>query len=250
MVTRDRVALAERAVHCLIAQRWPARELVVVDDGEADYGPMLARYHDRLPIRYLRIEPEPGRKLGELRNVALEACAGDYVAQWDDDEWYHPERLATQVEALERDRLDAVVLDWTLMHVDADGLREHLYRADVGAGTPGTIVHRRTSVRYPNLARAEDSEFLRRLARRGRVGSIDRSGSHLFVRCFHGGNTWQRGHFLRRLRRTPSGLAAYLVDRARGRPLTAHPAFRLDPRERAAATAFLAESRALGLVPG
>ena len=33
MVTKDRPGLARRAVRCFQAQRWPARELVIVDDG-------------------------------------------------------------------------------------------------------------------------------------------------------------------------------------------------------------------------
>ena len=99
MVTRDRVALARRAVRCLAAQTWPAVELVVVDDGDADYAPMLAEFEPRLAIRYLRLTPQPGRYLGALRNLALEAARGELCAQWDDDEWYHPDRLRAQVAA-------------------------------------------------------------------------------------------------------------------------------------------------------
>jgi glycosyltransferase involved in cell wall biosynthesis len=247
MVTRDRARLAQRALACCAAQTWPSIELVIVDDGAEDYEPVLAPFRDRLAIRYLRLAPDPSRKLGGLRNLALDAAAGDFCVQWDDDEWYHPERVAAQMAAIERLRVDAVVLKWTLMHVDSPDLGAHLYRADAGAGTPGTILHRRTAIRYPNLRRSEDARFLDAFARRSRVGVLGRDDSHLFIRCYHGANTWEAAHFHKRLRRTPLGLAHYLLARLRG-DIRTHPAFRLTTRERRAATDYLSESRALGLL--
>ena len=57
MVTRNRVDLARRAVTCFEAQEWSDKELVIVDDGDDDYTPMLAPFIARgLTIRYHRIE--------------------------------------------------------------------------------------------------------------------------------------------------------------------------------------------------
>lgn len=166
-------------------------------------------------------------------------------AQWDDDEWYHPERLATQVRAVQAGAI-ACVLKATLMHVDTPALAGLPYRADAGHGTPGTIVHRRTDVRYPNLSRNEDGVFLDRLARRGRVAVLDASHSHLFIRCFHGANTWDQRHFERRLRRTPIGALHWALARLRG-DLRRHPQLRLTPAERGTIDAFLADGRHHGL---
>jgi glycosyltransferase involved in cell wall biosynthesis len=248
MVTRNRARLAERAIECFAAQTWPEteRELVIVDDGDEDYTPLVAR-HRRLRIRYHRIEASPDRRLGDLRNMALDLADGDLCAQWDDDEWYHPERLERQVEELERTGALAVVLRDTLMHMDTARMVDHPYRADAGKGTPGTILHRRTWVRYPSLGRAEDSEFLRALAREAAVAVLpDRA--HLFIRCFHGDNTWNERHFVRRLWRTPMGAARSAGALILAGDLRAHPAFRLGPAERAAADEFLAHSRRLGVL--
>ena len=238
MVTRDRVALARRAIACLVAQTYRPIELVVVDDGDADYAPMLAAFADRLPVRYLRMAPQPGRHLGALRNLALDAAAGELCAQWDDDEWYHPDRRRRQVDALAGGAV-ASVLRWTLMHVDTPAWRDLPYRADAGRGTPGTIVHRRTAVRYPNLRRSEDARFLEAIAATGRVAVLGRGDSHLFVRCFHGGNTWDEAHFKKRLRRTPLAAAHYLWARLRG-DLRRHPQLRLTGAEAAAIAALRA----------
>jgi len=246
MVTRDRTTFAARAVRCLAAQTWREVELVVVDDGDQDYAPVLDPFRARFPIRYVKLRPEPGRYLGELRNVALAEARGELCAQWDDDEWYHPDRLATQAAAL-RGGAAASVLKWTLMHVDTAAMTGLPFRADAGQGTPGTIVHRRGSARYPNLRRNEDARFLEAIAKTGDVAVLGAEHSHLFIRCFHGGNTWDEGHFRKRLRRTPLGAAHYLLARLRG-DLRHHPQLRLTPRERDAVATFVADSRALELL--
>jgi glycosyltransferase involved in cell wall biosynthesis len=257
MVTRDRVRLAGRALRCLAAQTWPAVELVVIDDGDQDYEPVLAPLRARMTVRYCKLRPEPGRRLGALRNLALDEARGELCAQWDDDEWYHPDRLTVQARAVlpgtartgeasgptrSADDAIACVLKATLMHVDTAALAELPYRADAGLGTPGTIVHRRTALRYPNLARNEDGEFLAALARRGRIAVLDRSHSHLFIRCFHGANTWEARHFERRLRRTPIAALHWVLARLRG-DLRYHPQLRLTDDERRTIDAFLADGR-------
>jgi glycosyltransferase involved in cell wall biosynthesis len=247
MVTRDRTRLARRALDCLAAQTVDDLELVVVDDGDEDYGPLLAHYRDRMRVEYVRLAPDPLRRLGGLRNIALDAATGAYCVQWDDDEWYHPDRIAVQLREIERHDALGVILDWTLMHVDRPDLAHLAFRGACWGGTPGTILHRRTSVRYPDLPRAEDTKFLRALRRSGRVWRLGREWSHLFVRCFHGTNTWQQTHFLERLRRTPLDWVHYL--RARwANDITLHPAFVLEPREHRALAGLLADSQRLRLL--
>lgn len=248
MVTRDRAELARRALHCFAAQSWQDKELVIIDDGNQDYEPMLAPYREAFEIRYVKVPEDPEVRLGGLRNRALDEARGEFCIQWDDDEWYHPERIAVQMRAAHEQKLDAVVLKWTLMHMDTPDLVEKPYRADAGGGTPGTILHRRTKARYPNLRRAEDSEFLDQLRGSMRVGVAAGDHSHLFIRCFHGDNTWDARHFLKRLRRTPAGLAHYLKARLWDRDIFRHPAFLLGPLERQAVTDFLAHSRQMGLL--
>jgi len=230
MVTRNRASLARRAVACFANQTWPHRELVIVDDGDQDYRPMLAEFDDLgLDIRYIRRRSAPGVRLGDLRNTSLDLAAADWCIQWDDDEWYHPERIATQMSAVAGHT--AVLLRWTLMAIEGgrhDGLA---FRADAGIATPGTVLHRRDAARYPSLARGEDSVFLREIRSAGSVKVLGREASHLFVRCFHGANTWDEQHFLRRLHRRPIDWPSYAVARWWHHDLSRHRACGLDERE-------------------
>ncbi len=248
MVTRNRTRLARRALKCFAKQTWTPKELVVVDDGSEDYEPILAPFRDRFPIRYHRLKADPSRRLGALRNVALDLANGAYCAQWDDDDWYHPRRLTAQVEAIERQNLDASVLRWTLMHIDSPAFVEHPYRTQLRRGTPGSIVHRRTAVRYHNLSRREDSIFRRELAAAMRVGIVQPPHSHLFIRCFHGANTWEVAHFTERLHRGVRNTIHYGIARWIRRDLLMHPLFHLTRLEREAVHQFLEDSRELDLL--
>jgi glycosyltransferase involved in cell wall biosynthesis len=247
MVTRDRSRLARRAIECFLSQTWANKELVVVDDGHEDYTPVLASHRTRHPITYERLPPDPGRTLGAARNVSLELARGDYCVQWDDDEWYHPARLAVQMAAI-ADGADAVVLKYTLMHLDTPDYIAHPYRCSLRGGTPGTILHRRSNVRYPELRKNEDAIYLDRHRAAGRVATLGSAQSHLFIRCFHGENTWNREHFLRRLHTTKLDKLRHFVAVRLRRDLFSHPAFQLATREREAFEHYLSQSRAVGLL--
>jgi len=248
MVTKNRLLLARRAVECFTQQTWQNKELVIIDDGEADYAPMLDAYRSTAPIRYFRIEPQPGARLGDLRNISLDRAEGEFIAQWDDDEWYHPERLERQMAAISTG-LDVAVLRNTLLHVDRPGIVDHLFRTAMAAGeTPGTILQRRADVRYRNLARAEDTEYLARLGETMRVGVLDTPHSHLFIRCFHGRNTWDLDHFEGALRTTRRDTLSFYVAKYLRRDLRHHRAFQLSELERDTAQRFLKHSRDLGIL--
>jgi glycosyltransferase involved in cell wall biosynthesis len=248
MVTKNRPYLAKRALQCFANQSWESKELVIVDDGEESYESVIEPYRERFAIRYHRVSPAADRYLGALRNVTLDLAEGEFCAQWDDDDWYHPDRLAVQMRAIEHQRLDAVLLRWTLMHLDTPEFLEHPYRTQLRRGTPGTILHRQTPLRYPNLPRSEDSVFRRELGRSQRLGIVDQLHSHLFIRCFHGANTWEIEHFTERLHRSFLDKTRYFRARFIARDLFSHPLFQLTPAERHAVRLFFEESRELGAI--
>jgi glycosyltransferase involved in cell wall biosynthesis len=245
-VTANRPGLLRRAVRCFNRQTYPHRELVVLDDGDADLTPALQDVPSE-QLRYHRIPRQPENVLGALRNRTLDLAEGDYLAQWDDDDWYHADRLAVQVAALE-EGADACALAATLMHLSTDGFLLHPYVGHLGGGVPGTIVHRRDdALRYPAQRRAEDSVYLDAWRVR-RYEELPDSYAHLFIRTFHGANTWEVSHFHRRIRNSPARLASYGWYRWVRRDLFAHPRFRLSDVAREAFELYLQDSFELGLL--
>ena len=246
MITADRRQLCKRAIRCYRRQTYANKELVVVDDGREDLEPLLAE----LPsdeVVYVRLEKRPENVLGQLRNVALDAARGDFVAQWDDDDWYHPERLERQAAPL-LEGYDACTLSGALMHLDTTEFLLHPYIGYLRDGVPGSIVHRcDPEVRYEGMRKGEDTVYLKAWTRR-RYTKLDASEVHLFIRCFHGNNTWDAAHFLRRMRNTPPDSIAYAWHRFVRRDLFRHNRFQLDQKAREAFEMYLDDSYELGLL--
>ena len=246
MVTADRRAFCRRSLRCFNRQTYPNREIVVVDDGQQDLRPALADIPED-QLRYVKLSSDEDHVLGALRNVGLEAATGDFIVQWDDDDWYHAERIERQAAALQQG-YDACSLHGALMHIDAPEFAEHPYVGYLQDGVPGTIMHRRDlSIRYPEQRRAEDTVFLDQWRNRDHV-RLSGSNAYLFIRCFHGGNTWDKSHFLTRIHNTPKDLVLYMWHRFIRGNLFGHPRFQLSDPMRDAFRQFLDDSRQLNLL--
>lgn len=243
MVTANRRRLAERSVDCFLAQRYPNRELVIVDDGTEDYAPILSQIPADRVIHH-RLPKNPATTLGELRNLSLDIARGQLMSHWDDDDWFDPERLSRQMAAI-GDKA-AAWMPAALMHMDDPAWIDRPYVGYFKGGAPSTILHRRRDdIRYPRERKGEDSTFRDHFVRLGSV-LMDVDDAGLLIRCFHGQNTWDRDHFEKRVALRPQDVVEWRVRRLVGRE-AGYSAFRLSPRQRASFDAFIAHSRSLGL---
>src|SRR6201996_3466374 len=194
MPTRQRPEFAVRAARYFLAQDYPAKELLVLEDGT----PSLT---GRLPadsrIRYVATRAA-ARSIGAMRNEACRLASGEIVAHWDDDDWYGPERLSRQVAPIAAGAADITALRDSLM-LDLPTwrfwrcrpeLHRQLFVRDVAGGT---LVFRRRiwaeKARYPDWSLAEGAAFLDQAVRRGaRLQPVNAAGVFVYVR--HGANTW------------------------------------------------------------
>jgi glycosyltransferase involved in cell wall biosynthesis len=95
MPTFNRGAFIRESVRMFLAQDYPHRELIVVDDGTEPIAHLLPQ-DDR--VRYFRLTSK--LTIGAKRNYACKVARGEFIAHWDDDDWYPPFRLSRQVQAL------------------------------------------------------------------------------------------------------------------------------------------------------
>jgi glycosyltransferase involved in cell wall biosynthesis len=81
------------ALESVLAQSWPPDEIIVVDDGSSDDGPVIVGEMAKLhPITLLR-KPNGGQS--SARNFAAEHCRSSHIALLDQDDIWHPGHLAT-----------------------------------------------------------------------------------------------------------------------------------------------------------
>lgn len=111
-------AFLEDAVRSVLEQSHPVAELLLVDDGSSDGSTELAvrlaeRYSDR--IRYLCHPSHSNRGMSASRNLGLARATGDYVGFLDGDDVWLPDKLAQQLDILEREPEAGLVYGRTLI---------------------------------------------------------------------------------------------------------------------------------------
>jgi glycosyltransferase involved in cell wall biosynthesis len=180
--TRDRPALAARAVASVLEQTYPALEVVVVDDGSQPPLALPEPLAGDPRVRLVRCAG--GRGAGAARNAGVALCRGPLLAFLDDDDRFRPAKLERQVAALVAagDGVDAVESGYELW--DGDRLvRRYLPAPDRDLARtlleaprmqPSTVLLRTAVFRElggfdPTLRRVEDWELWVRFADRHRA---------------------------------------------------------------------------------
>jgi glycosyltransferase involved in cell wall biosynthesis len=194
----SRLALAALAIGDFAAQTHAERELVIVHDGDASdhvaYEALLAT----MPVPARVLCAPTGLALGVLRNLAVAAARGSHVCQWDDDDRYHPERLALQWRALQEagaaacflvDQLHAFLPE-RLLYWD-DWEREP-YPMNVVQGT--LLAQRDRMPSYPEIARGEDTVLLQALLRARTPIARLRDAGWCYTYVHHGANVFPHAH--------------------------------------------------------
>ena len=97
-----------RAVESVLKQTYKNIELIVVDDnGEAtpfqtETESLLSPYIKKNKLKYFKHKVNLNGSAA--RNTGIEASKGDFITFLDDDDYLHPDKLAKQVESLEKNK--------------------------------------------------------------------------------------------------------------------------------------------------
>lgn len=212
MITQaGRFEMFRNAVRDFLAQTYEPKELIIVSSSPRErleqYKHFLQGLH-AANIKFVVLPSLPGGRqqtLGCMRNEANRQASGTFCCTWDDDDRYHPDRLHAHYDPIADNRVDLSYMNQQLHFFVA--LRQ-LYWVDwLDRRAPGIIMYRRTDRLYPEAGqtarRGEDTSFLRVLVNELGYQVCKANGdATLYLRNFHGNNTWHFEHHIAIARRS------------------------------------------------
>jgi glycosyltransferase involved in cell wall biosynthesis len=125
-------ATLSKAINSVLAQTYPAYEIIIVDDGSSDDTALVAKGHGN-KIRY-HFQKNAG--VSSARNKGAELAQGDWLAFLDADDWYYPQRLQHHAELLQRHPdLDFLIGDYHYGRADGSIIRRAMETTVLGLAT-------------------------------------------------------------------------------------------------------------------
>ncbi len=199
--THNRPTFLRKAIEGFCGQTWPNKEMVIMNDGDYSHVPKI----DGLPIRHVHSSGYEG--MTRKQRWAYEIARGDYIANWDDDDFFGATRLERQATALLEGKADACgfPIDLIAQTSPASFWRwkppvvEAWKRPDSAPKPPGYAVpFHDGSVMFKrarldgipeNIREGWQLGLIDEMRKRGaRLISLPNAGSFVYVR--HGGNAW------------------------------------------------------------
>lgn len=144
-------------------------------------------------IRVICIPRSPEIKLGELRNIAIQAAGGMYVCQWDDDDWFHASRLQYQYQQVEASSYAGCIMTvWTIY--DATAGKAYISNKRPWEGSIFCKKEVMLNTKYDNTSAGEEAPVIDYLLSSGLLYTIVEV-PWLYIYVYHGSNTWDHTHW-------------------------------------------------------
>lgn len=163
-------------------QKYPHKELVIIDASESPYKPGKAKN-----VRTLHA---PGLNVAARRNLALQEAGGELMAWFDDDDWYHPERLIHLSQLIsDETQVAGPKLAW-FVNLFTFGVKQFVARHGVLNSGLVARIDAAQSIRFDETVdKGEDIEWLNQLQARYGVAETFEVPSFFLCHNQNAGNT-------------------------------------------------------------
>lgn len=186
-ITKNEEKLVNLSIDCFRKQIYPNKELIIVYEDNNSYIENIIKNNQDKNIKYFKIDSNPKKTLGELRNISIESSNGEYIAQWDDDDWHNPIRLWEQYYTLKKYNKNGSILRKWLVYDERNNLLYERERTDL-IGWEGSLLFKKSEIKdlYQNLTRGEDTGFVQKIE--NQIQPI--FNPELYIYRVHYNNTW------------------------------------------------------------
>lgn len=187
--TRGRREFARLAVECFLAQDYPEKELVILDDADD------LSFPDGIEHALIRYHVEPKRLyVGMKRNKCCELAQGPLICHLDSDDYSAPSRISHQVKLLQDSGKQLCSYHSILFYGPAPA-QVTRYQGDKDINLGSSFLYRKewwSRHRFTDVKqnRSEDGLFMLTAVEGKAVISVDGT-AHLVARI-HQGNTSQK----------------------------------------------------------
>lgn len=164
MVTKNRLKHVRTSIKHFQKQTYPNKELIIVCDSPDGVKEYVKSINDS-NIHVYQLKSEK-KTLGELRNKSVEFATGEYICQWDDDDWFHPSRLSIQYQKL--NKRDVCFLSQCMLAWPDEQKFGVSHSREEGWGN--TMMARKNILpKYLNVSKDEDKYLMKQLSRQTHV---------------------------------------------------------------------------------
>jgi mannosyltransferase OCH1-like enzyme len=186
-ITKNETALVNKSIECFKKQIYPNKELIVVYEEGNQYIDEIKQSNQDSNIQYHEVSSEIKKTLGELRNISINLSNGEYISQWDDDDWHNPLRLIEQFYYMKKYNKNGSILRTWLVYDERNNKLYSRERTDL-IGWEGSVLFKKDSIQhfYESLHRGEDTGFVQKIE--NEIQPINYP--ELYIYRVHYNNTW------------------------------------------------------------
>ncbi|KAA9333363.1 glycosyltransferase family 2 protein [Hymenobacter busanensis] len=105
--TYNRAHLVADAIKSVLAQDYPFKQIIVVDDGSTDTTRQVVSAFPEVEYYH-----QSNKGQAAARNLGLRQCHGEFLASLDSDDIWNPDFLSAGVNQLQKHQADLVFMNW------------------------------------------------------------------------------------------------------------------------------------------